>query len=228
MEMQAQITNTIIKQLLTAPFPFFPLCQRIILIGHSFGSFFVNAVLNEYPLAADAAIMTSYAHVFAQANASVGEQQFAPASTVFPQRFGTIDPGYLTQSNESDYRAVFLGADDSFDPLMPEILYSHEDVQADGEQASIYAELDNGFETAVAASYAGAVAFMAGQQDVPFCSGDCGSGNKSLLALSQPFFPEARNFSGFLVPNTGHLMQYHYSARSAFGMLHAWLTQNGF
>ncbi|KZP33550.1 hypothetical protein FIBSPDRAFT_847456 [Athelia psychrophila] len=226
-EIEAQITNTIIQQLRHSPFPFSP-SKRIILVGHSFGSLVINAVLNEYPRAADAAIMTSYAHVFAQANSSVGEQVFAPARDVFPQRFGHLDPGYLTQSNESDYRGVFLGVDGSFTPPMPQILFDHQDVQADGEQASIYAELGGGFETTIASLYKGPVALMTGQQDMPFCAGDCGVGNTSLLVLSQPFFPAASNYSGFLIPDTGHLMQYHYSARSAFATLHIWLTGNGF
>ncbi|KAF7973732.1 hypothetical protein HWV62_14300 [Athelia sp. TMB] len=227
-EIEAQITNTIIQQLRRSSLPFSFLSERIILVGHSFGSFVINAVLNEYPQAADAAIMTSYAHVFAQANSSVGEQVFAPARDVFPSRFGHLDPGYLTQSNESDYRAVFFAMDDSFAPTIPQVLFDHQDVQAVGEQSSIYAELDGGFETLVAGSYKGHVAFMAGQQDEPFCAGDCGTGNASLLALSQPFFPVAKNFSSFLVPDTGHLMQYHHSARSAFALLHEWLAQNGY
>jgi pimeloyl-ACP methyl ester carboxylesterase len=231
--MQAELTASIIQQLRHGdstifPTTLLPRAGKIIVVGHSYGSFVINILLDNHPEGVDAAILTSYVHVFSNAVSSVGEQQFAPASSVFPTRFGGLDPGYLTLSNRTNERETWLATDGSFDPEMPSLLFDHEDVQAIGEQNSINDETSGGFLTEKATGYLGPLAIMMGQDDQPFCHGDCGMGDQSLIALSRPFFPNTGDFEGFLMPDTGHALQYHFTAREGFTKVHLWLEKNGF
>jgi pimeloyl-ACP methyl ester carboxylesterase len=227
--MQAELTASIIHQLRQQKSSaIIPRARKIIIIGHSYGSFVINLLLNKHPEAVNATVMTSFVHVFSNAVSSVGEQQFAPASSVFPARFSGLDPGYVTLSNRTNERETWLSNDGSFDPQMPSLLFDHDDAQASGELNSINDETSGDFSTAKAVGYVGPLAIMMGQDDQVFCNGDCGMGDQSLIALSRPFFPDVRDFQGFLMPNTGHALQYHFTAREGFQRLHLWLGENGF
>ncbi|CAM6084559.1 unnamed protein product [Calypogeia fissa] len=226
--LEAEQTNTIIEQIRRNNLhPFLPPCEKLILVGHSYGSFIANIMLDKYPRAVEGAILTGFVHVFSNAVSAVGQQQTAPAREVFPKEFGNLDPGYLTHPNQTNQRQWFYGADGSFDPKVAATQFSREDVQAIGELNSINSVVAGPFFTEKS-RYTGPLAVMMGEQDGPFCYGDCGRGNSSLIALSKPFWPNVSRYTGFLMKNTGHLLQYHYSARKGFELLHEWLETSGF
>ena len=97
--LEADITSKIVHQLRTKPlsvatFGSHPSkrFRKEIVVGHSIASVLVNYLILQEPEVADAVILTGYVHIFTKVNTS--GQQIGPASSIFPQRFLGLDPGY--------------------------------------------------------------------------------------------------------------------------------------
>jgi pimeloyl-ACP methyl ester carboxylesterase len=213
---EANITITIIQELRRR-------FDNVVLIGHSVASLMVNYLLVAEPDVADAIILSGYVHAFAVTNTSA--QVFVPANS-FP-RFASLDPGYLTIISAEDMRMSFFGNDGSFDPTVPVIDFEREDVQAVGEQESIFSLVTSGFGNDICFTTK-PLAVIVGQQDEPLCNSNCGYGPSNLAAQTVEFSPDTRPFTLIVIPNTGHFLNLHFSAQETFEKAHDWLSQVGF
>lgn len=231
--LDADITSKIVYQLRTKPLqiPYFQEVQestsfdRVVLVGHSIASVILNYLIIHDPEVADAVILTGYVHIFTEANSS--GQEFAPASSVFPQRFAGLDPGYQTIVSAQNMRQSFFSANGTFDPLIPTINWEREDVQATGEVQSLVSLLTSSFATAPAGNFTAPIALVIGQNDEVLCESDCGSGEENLAVMSKSYFPDSKAFEPIVIPNTGHFLNLHYSARDTFIRVHEWLESVG-
>ncbi|KAL1968457.1 hypothetical protein VTN77DRAFT_1986 [Rasamsonia byssochlamydoides] len=216
---------------------FLPSFSTIILNGFSFGSVTVDYLLKYPPSPSvipliSATILSGYSHIInphPNPAVSISSQQFGPAAQVFPSRFGGLNPGYVTITNAPNYADSFFAG--AFDPAIPPLIWSREDVQAVGEQDSISGVFQT-FNVSAVPAYTAPLAIVAGQFDQPLCGGDCGGENTStpdLIALSRQFYPgvPSEKYFGYRVPQTGHMLHYHESARRTMGIVHSWLTKIG-
>jgi pimeloyl-ACP methyl ester carboxylesterase len=212
-----------------------PSFSTIILNGFSYGSLVIDNFLNNPPSPSmialvNATILTGYTHVpnaHPDPNVTAATQQFSPAAQIFPTRFDGLDPGYRTIANAPNYaHSFFAGA---YNPAVPDLIWSREDVQASGEVASLVAGASS-FNVSSVDSYHAPTAIIAGQDDGPLCGGDCGDGPTDLLALSRRYFPgvSQEKYFSHRVPRTGHMVHYHESARTTMETVHAWLEKMGF
>lgn len=218
------------------PLNFLPAFSTIILNGFSFGSLVIDVLLNNPPSPSaialiNATILTGYSHIpnpHGNPNVTAVSQQFGPASQIFPKRFKTLNPGYRSIINAPNYAHSFFAG--SYNPAVPASIWSREDVQATGEVGSLGAGASS-FNISSVASYHAPLAIVAGQFDGPLCGGDCGGagGVPDFLAMSKHYFPgvsQGKYFS-YRVPQTGHMLHYHESARNTTEIVHAWLERMG-
>lgn len=147
------ITSQIIHRLRTKPLPISTfenhqpkLFSKVILVSHSIASIMVNYLIVHEPEVADAVILTGYVHIFTEVNTA--GQQFAPASSIFPQRFSGLDIGYQTIASAENMQETFFSANGTFDPQMPTSHWEREDVQATGEVQSLVSLLTSSFANA--------------------------------------------------------------------------------
>ncbi len=59
-------------------------------------------------------------------------------------------------------------------------------------------------------------------------AGNCGSGDHSILDETRQLFPAASTYDYYAIPDTGHCVNFHYSAPAAFNRVHNWLENEGF
>jgi hypothetical protein len=79
-----------------------------------------------------------------------------------------------------------------------------------------------------ASSFTGPVNIVAGQFDYPFCHGNC---NSELASATIPALYPAANTTGsqsYIVPNSGHSINAHYTAQESFSQINSFLASNGF
>ena len=120
----------------------------------------------------------------------------------------------------------FFGNDGSFDPIIPVIDFEREDVQAVGEQESIFSLVKSGSGNEICLTTK-PLAVIVGQQDEPLCNSNCGYGPSNLAAQTVEFFLDAKPFALIVIRNTGHFLNLHLSAQETFEKAHDWLVEVG-
>jgi pimeloyl-ACP methyl ester carboxylesterase len=210
--------------------------EKVIYVGHSFGSELANAYQHSYPTGGvDAYIMTGYTPYINNglpALAALG--QAAPADLVLPERFGSLDPSYLTATNQNGTDHLFFYVPD-IDPSLLETSWTTRGTVTLGEIISTLLTPYN------VPAYTGDLFVVTGQQDAIFCAegiggietivtmvGDCGSGATSKAAAVKGQYPNVRNFGTFEPEDTGHGTVLQYSAQSQFKEAHDWLASVGY
>ncbi|KAE9576177.1 hypothetical protein CGMCC3_g7662 [Colletotrichum fructicola] len=183
--------------------------NKIIYVGHSYGSSLGNMLAQRHPLDVDAFILTGFSGDLGTSASALSA--YGSAATV-SSRFKELSLGYLTVVNENDRTASFYGG--SFDQSLATLDYNREDTVTVGEL------LSPGLQP-VETDYRGNVLVMTGDLDVLFCPGgpdtcvDALRGTKSL-------FPNA-NFSSVVITDTGHCLTLHRSAPLVMETAHTWL-----
>lgn len=174
---------------------------------------------------ADAYILTATAKDITGLRSFLGNVKAQAASAVDP-RFPNLPPGYLsvtTSIRESTY-----SLDGSFDPKLVEWDAKWPHVFTAGEVALSAPAAVSGF--------AGPVMVLTGRQDQIACGNgtivgpvpECGIGPGGHVEQTRTLFPNASDFTTYVVDNTGHNPNSHYSAGESFGAAHAWLQKVGF
>ncbi|KAH7119902.1 Alpha/Beta hydrolase protein [Dendryphion nanum] len=79
-------------------------------------------------------------------------------------------------------------------------------------------------------SFSGPVFIITGEQDQPFCGGDCfatGSADPNIPAAARPAFPNATVFEAYIQPNTGHGINVHYNSTASYKVVNNFLAAHG-
>jgi pimeloyl-ACP methyl ester carboxylesterase len=205
--------------------------DKIIYVGHSYGSLIANALSEKYPNDADSLVLTGFSKQLLVACPGVLlTGLFLPADILLPSRFGNLDPGYTAGSSKSGREALFYSVPGrDFDPQIFEVDYQTQGTLSLGETITALISVDE------APNYTGNVFVMTGQQDIIFCGlgtpllgpGNCGQGESSLPAQTRSLYPNVSVY-GFHIPsNTGHDINNHYSAQKSFEAAHDWLASIG-
>lgn len=206
-----------------------PKAIKVIFVGHSYASVLGNALLSKYPKAVDAAILTGYSYTIANAVPGVLLDLLAPASTVYPERYGDLPPGYLTFASEKGKRNSYYAADGTFDPALAHFDYENQDVTTIGSIATFFAGLQK------ATAFTGDVFALTGKADALFCGlgsralqqPNCGNQKGGIVERSGQFFPNAK-YKFFLVPGASHATNLARLSRAGFKQAHAFLAGSGY
>lgn len=185
--------------------------------------------MTKYPKAFDAAILTGYSYTIANAVPGVLLTLLAPASVVYPERYGDLPPGYLTFASEKGKRNSYYAADGDFDPALAHFDYENQDVTTIGSIATFFAGLQK------APEFKGDVMAVTGKEDAFFCGlgsraiqiPSCGNQKSGVLERSGQFFPNA-NYKFYLPPGTSHGTGLSKAAASGFKQAHSFLANGGY
>lgn len=204
---------------------------EVVYVGHSFGSI-VGHVLNaKYPSDVSRTILTGWSNEVDQSGLGVAvSDQFEPAASVQPARFGNLPVGYLETTNQNGSGSlVFYDANTAlagvyYDAGLAAVDYQVRGTQTLGEIITLAL-----FANTTASSYKGNVLVQTGDDDAFFCgdgfgNGDCGEGSSSIPALSQVLYPVAASYQYFIPLHTGHETVFHYTQQQSFANAHAWLA----
>lgn len=189
-----------------------PSFDKIVHVGHSFGSVYSYAYMSTHGNMSDGAILTGF----------VPNKYLASAGTItFDASVAADRPnGYLSASR-GGIQNIFFGGNDSF---TDEAMYYADSLRQAfpvGEYASSYALLLNQPDGA----FKGPLQFMLPEFDFYICKGDCkGVYNETALRQS---FPGAKELEIYVQPNTGHAMPFHKNATAGYEVIFDFLRRNG-
>lgn len=78
--------------------------------------------------------------------------------------------------------------------------------------------------------FSGPVLVFTGENDQPFCGGDClatGTSAPSIPAEGKKQFPSASVFEALIQPETAHGLNFHYNATAGYEAVQTWLAAQG-
>ncbi len=188
---------------------------QVEMVGHSYGSLYVEGDLAVYPDDADAAILTGSGHAATAEITAISRADTEPAA-LLGGRFAGLDAGYLTSVPGT--RAALV-----YDPAKADLRVitldeATEDVMALGEIRT--RPVDQG---ALSIQIQVPVLLMDGDTDNHYCGpdvDDCTS-QRAFHASEAPFFSPAAHLSTVLV-DSGHDIQLSYVSAFADTLMLAW------
>ncbi|KAH8886623.1 alpha/beta-hydrolase [Thozetella sp. PMI_491] len=187
--------------------------DSIVYVGHSYGTGAGVALAAKYPQDIDILVATGFSNsLYAPAFAPVF-QDLVPARDLSP-RFAGLLPGYLSTQNESIREAAFYAG--AYDPAIAHLDYTLADTIVPGEILTLSVPLTRGFT--------GPVLVVTGADDAGACNPKTGLTCEDILKTTGPLFPNS-TYRFYAPPDTGHDLNFHFSAPKTFQVVHDWLDQ---
>jgi pimeloyl-ACP methyl ester carboxylesterase len=209
--LEMEILNVIAQKIKTGEITGTP--SKVFYVGHSMGATVGAMLAAKYPKSIDKLVLTGYTTDESNIPPVIAAGQYLPAKDVDPARFGTLSQGYVTQSVESG-RTVLCYAG-GFDPTIPPMDYATRATLTVGEAL--------GLSSMQVPNYKGAVFVLTGDKDRPYCGTDPKISCETFIKTTAAQFPQASTFGFFIPPNTGHCLNFHYTAPRSFAAVAKWL-----
>ena len=196
--------------------------EKIVHVGHSFGSTQTYALTAKYPNISDGIVLTGFsmnATYLPLFLAGANFQQAKLDPSIANRSAKPYVSGYLTNANINSNAYLF------FYPAHydPKILAFAEK----SKQPVTIGELLTVGSLPLKSEFAGPVIVVTGSNDLPFCGGDClatGGAAPSIPAAAKAVFPSAKKFSAVVQPNTGHGLNFHYNATAGYKSISSFLA----
>lgn len=204
--------------------------EKIILVGHSFGSFISYSLTSLYPHLSDAAVFTGFilSNQITEQRTAEMALQYAPESD--PELFGDYGPGYTVVGTPGALQVGFLSARvnktlgiGGFEPEALDYMFKTRAPTSGVEISSAEVMLAS---VLTAPEYQGPVQFTLGEYDMQICLGDC-KGTYNVTMIENEMYPKAKGVDIYLQPGTGHAMPFHRGAHVGFKRTFDWLSENG-
>ncbi|KAK4247667.1 putative cardiolipin-specific deacylase, mitochondrial [Corynascus novoguineensis] len=189
--------------------------SKIVVVGHSYGSYLGAALAAQHPADADALVLTGYSGYLDFTD--VIEADWVSAGVWRPDRFGADLPkGYVTMSNPAQRAAAFFAG--GYDADIPPVDFEGEDTLTVGEIGALGAILGD------AVGYVGDVLVVTAVEDAFFCEPPLEKCEEHLRQTATSF-PDAKSYDYFAPTNTGHDLTLHHSAADTAERIHDWLDE---
>jgi pimeloyl-ACP methyl ester carboxylesterase len=193
--------------------------DKIVHVGHSFGSFLTSAFIATYPLLSDGAIITGYVlnkHFGDIGYTSWGVQYAATADPPYDR-----PSGYAVPSKQG-IQAVFYGG-------QPGVAFTKEELDYGNaiKQPVPVGELASSYQLVglPGPSFEGPIQYMMPEFDFFICGGDCR--NTYSLEQLHATYPKASAIEVYIQPNTGHALPLHNNATAGFQASFDFLEKHG-
>lgn len=196
--------------------------QKVIHVGHSFGSELSYGLARDNPKLTSGLILTGFSQnatflPYFQLGGNFITVQNSPLASKYA-------PGYLSSGDASAVQTNFF-APMNFDPNI--LAYAF----ANGQPVSIGELLTVGSEALGINPTTAPVLIITGERDLPFCGGDClNTGNQALPNIpssSKQYFPNTNTFETFIVPGSGHALNLEYSHETTYQHIQQFLARVG-
>jgi pimeloyl-ACP methyl ester carboxylesterase len=188
--------------------------EKVIFVGHSYGSFLGAALAAQHPSAADALVLTGYSSYLDFSD--VINADWVSAAEHDPARFGAgLAKGYVTMGDAAQRAGAFFAG--AYDAAIPAVDFAGEDTLTVGEIGALGAILGP------AVSYEGPVLAVTAVEDAFFCEAPKEKCEEHLRATGPEAFPDAVSYDFFAPESTGHDLTLHYSAGETARRVHDWL-----
>ncbi|KAI5465311.1 Alpha/Beta hydrolase protein [Mariannaea sp. PMI_226] len=197
--------------------------DKVIQLGHSFGSVMAHALSAMYPDLADTIVLTGFSHVFNFMPTFMVANNFIPIKNS-PSLAALYPKGYVASASETSMQINFFGEGD-FDPGMLTMSHLLGQPAAPGELLTV------GVPAVKKSKFKGSVLVITGERDLPFCGQNCyatdvtGEDVHSLLDVSKKYYPNASRFNTTVVPGAGHALNYGYSHTFTFEKIFDFLSE---
>ena len=204
--------------------------DKIIHVGHSYGSFVTYAFSSLYSNLSDALILTGFIYnkeITAGRTTSM-DVFYAPEED--PKLFAGSSSGYIVPGTRSVIQSGFFSSRvnestgiGGFEPKMLDYAYSIRQPITAPQIGSGVTLIES---VPTAPEYTGPVQFILGEFDFLICLGDCR--NTYNTTQVEAMYPKAKGVDIYFQPGTGHGMPFHNHARLGFKATFDWLAKNGF
>ncbi|EXJ91975.1 hypothetical protein A1O3_00525 [Capronia epimyces CBS 606.96] len=199
-----------------------PQPQKVVHVGHSWGSILSNALAAVAPGLSDGLVLTGYSHLVTYQNLFIADTSFHIASQNQPDRFPnqTYSTGFLTWPDKYANQFSFL-------------LYPYFDpVVLDRAEETKYPFTVGEFLTAAtlpleAPQFQGPVLYLAAEADLIFCASNCTAffGPDSAAVEA---FNGSKSVETYIQPRVGHGINLHKNATGAYDVVLDWASRHGF
>ncbi|RKF78946.1 putative ctr copper transporter family protein [Golovinomyces cichoracearum] len=205
--------------------------QKVIYVGHWYGSLIGNLHAVKYPNTVDSYVLTGFTQKIRPSLVpTLTTGVFLPAAVAYPQRWNGQASTYFASSDEQGGNKLFF-VNETSDPAFRSYNFALRGTVTVGEFISAYSS------TQVAPLYRGRIFVLTGQNDSIFCSpgelgegtiagkGDCGTGMSNLAATTRQLYPAVSVYDFNTPANTGHCNILHKNAQEQFAVVHNWLNR---
>ena len=200
--------------------------DKIIHVGHSFGSILTSRLLATYGNLSDAAVLTGYIpnQYLADLRLTSWGLEYAPQSNM--TLFGDRPSGYMV-AGARGLQTTFFSTEANastgiggFDTQVLDYAFSIRQTVATSEWLQFPVTLG------AAPQFQGPLQFMLAEFDFGVCRGDCRLAFD--LASLQGSFPNATDIDIYTQPGSGHALTMHRKANLGYEATLDWLDRNGF
>ncbi|KAF6752437.1 Alpha/beta hydrolase family-domain-containing protein [Ephemerocybe angulata] len=193
--------------------------NRVVGIGHSFGSAQLVDLLQKYGNILDATILTGFtAYLGGGLLTAFATDGWTIASVQNPKRFGSLPSTYIVTEGIVNVQQHFFryGGYDSA------VLEAVEATKATATLGEILTPLGG-----PALNYTNPVLVVTGDKDYGFCGGNCYQmvNGVNLVESTKRIFPGVTSFSTYIPANTGHGLNLHLSAPETFSKIQEWISR---
>lgn len=192
--------------------------NRVVGVGHSFGSAITQGLTNQFPSDLDAAVLTGFSVNQTGIPTFTSALDLSIANNVDPIRFANLSNEYLVSANVVGNQFAFFRAQ-GFPPSNLALGESSKQTVTFGELLTLASII------APATNFTGPVDVVNGAADWPFCMGNCSYPTNLAAAAATMLYPAVSNNtrSNYLAPGAGHGVNLHYAAGGAYQQIQTFL-----
>ncbi|TFK22243.1 alpha/beta-hydrolase [Coprinopsis marcescibilis] len=192
--------------------------NRVVAVGHSYGSVQLIGVASNHGNLFDATVLTGFAPFSGGFLSAFSGFGMTIAAIQEPKRFGSLHSSYLATANIVADQQLFF----RFPNFDPAVLRASE---ATKQTATLGELITQG--ASVAANYTNPVFALTGDKDYIFCGGDCYQkvdGSANLIEPVKFLFPGVTNFAFNIPAETGHGINFHLNAQESFSQIQSFIN----
>ena len=201
--------------------------DKVIHVGHSFGSALTHAFLATYGNLSDAAVLTGYILNDHLAEARVTSFGLEYASQNNVTLFGDRSSGYMVGGTLGALQTVFFSTQEDattgiggFETEVLDYAFSIRQTVTTSEFIQF------GMSVEPAPQFKGPLQFMVAEFDFAICRGDCRLPFDP--ATFEMLYPNAKDIDIYTQPGNGHALTMHRKANLGYKATLDWLDVNGF